>query len=362
MPNIFLTSGACGKRAVLWCLAFFLASQLALGFYLHRSRPELCDPVFGDRIRLLKEKRAADPTAPLVLILGSSRAMNGIAPAALPPWPSEAGSKPLIYNFALSGSGSMRVLMMFRRIVKEGIRPDYLVIETWPPMWAEAGGFDEKQIIAQDDLHWSDVPLLCRHLPNKVDILARTLRGSLVPVVSYRGRLLYAAAQFLLPRQQAWQTANELSNWHSFDGTGWVPVLKEPTSAEEWRTEMARGKLVVHQLLNPLCIHPSSDRALRDLLDECKKFGIRTALLLMPEHSECRKWYSMQARKLVSDYLDGLRGKYPVPVVDTRDWLGDDQFSDCCHMARRAAAPYSLRFGREALYPWLTGFSREPQP
>lgn len=353
MPNIFLTSGERGKRAVFWCLGFFLVSQAALGYYLHRRRPELRDPVFGDRIRLLKEQRAADPDSPLLLIVGSSRAMNGIAPAALPQWPSDAGRKPLIYNFALSGSGSMRVLMMFRRILKEGIRPDYLLIETWPPMWAEDGGFDEKAIIAQDDLHWSDVPLLCRHLPNKLDILLRTLRGSVAPVMSYRGRLLYATAQFLLPRQQAWQTANELNNWHSHDGTGWVPVLKEPANAKEWQAEMARGQMVVHPLLNPLHLHPSSDRAMRDLLDECRTLGIRTALLLMPEHSECRRWYSLQARTLVSRYLDGLSREYQVPVIDTRDWLGDDQFSDCCHMAKRAAAPYSQRFGREALYPWL---------
>jgi hypothetical protein len=360
MPNIFLTTPACGKRAVFWCLAFFLVSQLALGFYLHRRRPELRDPVYGDRIRLLKEKRAADPNSPLVLIVGSSRAMNGLSPAALPEWASRFGPKPMIYNFALSGSGSMRVLMMFRRIIAAGVRPDYLLIETWPPMWAEAGGFDEKQIIAQDDLHWSDVPLLCRHLPNKADILARTLRGSMVPVVSYRGRLLYAAAQFLLPREQAWQTANELSNWHSFDGTGWVPVLKEPATIEEWRAEVARGQFVVEPLLNPLHIHPSSDRALRDLLEECRILGIKTALLLMPEHSECRRWYSAQARSLVSRYLDGISREYQVPVIDTRDWLSDEQFSDCCHMAKRAAAPFSRRFGREALYPWLTGFSRDP--
>lgn len=355
MPRYFLVPAARGKRAIFWCAFFFACSQLALGAYLYLRHPELRDPVFGNRIRDFQQRRAEQPNAPLVLILGSSRAMNGIAPAELPIHLAPDRPTPLVYNFALSGSGAVRMLMTFRRLLAVGVRPDYLLVETWPPMWCEDGGYDENRIISQDDLRWIDVPLLCRYLPGKREILTKTVKGSLVPIMSYRARLLHAAARFLLPREQAWQIANELNNWHPFDGTGWLPVLSSPDTAEGLRREVERGRGVTVPLLNPLRIHTNTDRALRELLDLCRAWGIQAAVFLMPEHSECRRWYSPQARELVRSYLGELGRAYQVPVIDTRDWLSDEYFADFCHMARAGAAPFSHRFAREVLQPLLEG-------
>ncbi len=103
--------------------------------------------------------------------------MNGIAPAALGIHPQPGEPAPLVYNFALSGSGNVRVLMTFRRLLAAGVRPDRLLVETWPPMWPEDGSFDEKQILLQDDLRWTDLPVLHRCLPGYRPFLVRA-RGS----------------------------------------------------------------------------------------------------------------------------------------------------------------------------------------
>jgi hypothetical protein len=353
MTKLFLPAASRGKRAIGWCLVVFACSQLALGAYLHWLRPELRDPVYGSRIHSLREQLAAHPGRSLLLFLGSSRAMNGVAPAALPELPEA----PFVYNFAISGSGPVRVHLTFRRLLAEGVRPKWVVIETWPPMWPEAGAFDEKQSLMQDDLGWRDVPVLSRYLPGKLNLCTRAAQGGLAPLVCYRSRLMYAAAQSLLPRQMAWQVANELKNWQTPDGSGWIPVLNEPETPQAKQREVEHGQAMLYPLLNPLRIHPSSDHALRDLLADCKAHGIRTLLLLMPEHSQCRRWYPPQAHALVHAYLDEVSREYQAPVIDTRDWLSDDGFSDFCHMARLAAAPYSERFGREVLRPWLAGES-----
>ena len=351
MAKLFLPTAARGKRAIAWSLALFTCSQLALGAYLHWRRPELRDPVYGSRIRSLREQLAAHPEQPLLLFLGSSRAMNGIAPAALPELPNS----PFAYNFAISGSGPVRVHLTFRRLLAEGVRPKWVVIETWPPMWPEAGAFDEKQSLMQDDLSWSDLPLLCGYLPGKLNLCSRAAHGGIAPLMCYRSRLMYAAAQSLLPREVAWKVANELQNWQTPDDTGWIPVLNEPDSPRAKRRAVEEGQAMLYPLLNPLRIHDNSDHALRAVLDDCKTHGIRTLLLLMPEHSQCRRWYPPQAHALAREYLGELSREYQAPVIDTRDWLSDDGFSDFCHMARSAAAPYSERFGREVLRPWLAG-------
>src|SRR5262249_57384422 len=106
-------------------------------------------------------------------------------------------------------------------------------------------------------------------------------------------------------------------------------------------------------LLSPWRIAPASDRALRDRLDECRAEGIKVALCLMPEHSECRRWYSPQTHAVVRGYLAELTRQYGVPALDLRDWAPDEHFADFCHMAPWGAEPFSERFGRDVLRPLL---------
>lgn len=356
MPKLFLTPAATGKRAVFWGLLLFAFGQAALGVYLNGRRPDVRDPAFGLRLLTLRQRLAENPAAPLVLVLGSSRTLNGMAPAHMELPPSADGTTPLVYNFALAGSGSVRELMTFRRLRAAGIKPDWLLIESWPVLWPEDGIFAERRIIADDELCWTDLTVLSRYLPGKLGFFGRTLKGNLAPLVAYRSRLLlHAGARCLLPRELDRTLRHEEDDWTPGDGTGWLPYRKVPANLEAQRREVAKGLLVAAPLLNPLRIAPDSDRALRDLLDQCRAEGIKTALFLMPEHSACRGWYSPQTHAVVRDYLSELKQIYGVPILDLRDWAPDEHFADFCHMAPWGAAPFSRRFGREALRPLLRG-------
>lgn len=350
MANIFLLPTVKSRGAVWWWLVLFACGQLVLGVCLHRWSLELCDPVYGSRLRSLQNCVRNNPDRPLVLVLGTSRTMNGLKPAAMTPPDTIVQPSPLIFNYAISGSGSVCIRLTYQRLISSGVRPKWLLVETWPLLWPEDGTFDEKRNLVQHDLGWSDLPGLLRYLPKQWDILGKAVSRDLAPLMVYRSRLLQATATSLLMPHVAKQIAGERRDWESDDGTGWIPVRDE-SEQQRHAIEFAqsRGK----PLLNPLRIHPSSDLALRDLLDDCKTYNIRVGLLLMPEHSQCRSWYTPQAKELVRSYLDGLVRDYGIAIMDTRDWLADDDFADYLHMARAAAGPFSERFGREMLYPWL---------
>jgi hypothetical protein len=355
MPHHFLIPATKGKRAIFWALFLFVCSQVALAAYLAVRRPEVRDPAFGLRIRSLQERLAEKPGAPLVLVLGSSRALNGVWPAHMPVRLKAADHEPLIYNFAFAGSGSVRELMTFRRLRAAGIKPDWLLVETWPVLWPEEGTFAERGIIVQDDLRWTDLPVLLRYVPGTSELLTKSIKENLLPLVSYRSRLLHSLAQVLLPQERVAQFDRELHAWYPLDGTGWLPRRHLPNTSEELRRKVEDGRWYTAPLLNPLRISTGSDRALRDLLNECQASGIQVALFLMPEHSECRRWYSPQTRALVACYLTQLSKEYQIPAIDMRNWAPDEDFADYCHMAPWGAEPFSKRFARQVLEPWLNG-------
>ncbi|MHB1422150.1 MAG: hypothetical protein ACYC3I_02915 [Gemmataceae bacterium] len=355
MPKLFLLPADRGKRAIAWGALVFVCIQAALSIYLNSRRPELRDPAFGLRLLTLQKRLAETPGAPLVLLLGSSRTMNGLSPSHMGLALDEISPTPLVYNFALPGSGSVRELLAFRRLRAAGIKPDYLLIESWPVLWPEDGAFAERHLIADDELCWTDLTVLSRYLPGKLDFFAHALKGNLVPLMAYRSRLLHAGARFLLPREQDRGLAQEDDDWTSADETGWLPYRKIPADRAAQLREVQKGLLVAAPLLNPLRISTDSDHALRELLDECRAAGIKTALFLVPEHSVCRGWYTTEAHAIVDNYLSQISAEYTSPVIDMRDWAPDEHFADFCHLAPWGAGPFSQRFAREVLYRWLGG-------
>jgi hypothetical protein len=273
----------------------------------------------------------------------------------MPVYVDQTGPAPLIFNFAFAGAASVRELMTFRRLRAAGIRPDWLLIETWPVQWPEAGYFAERDLIVEDELHWTDLTVLSRYLPGKLDFFANALKGNLVPLLCYRSRMLHAGAECLLSRELDRGLAKEEEDWTCHDGTGWLPYRRIPADHAAQLREVEKGLIVAAPLLSPLSISPDYDRALRELLDECRAANIKTALFLMPEHSACRGWYTPETKSLVRAYLRQLSQEYHVPVIDARDWLPNEHFADFCHMMPQGAGPFSERFARDVMRPWLEG-------
>jgi hypothetical protein len=358
MPRLFLLPADKGRRAFFWTVMVFAASQPVLHLYLEWRRPEVQDPLYEIRLRSLQSRLTRSPGSPLVLALGSSRTKYGLWPAVMQGWPASDASRPVIYNFGINGAGHIRELMYFRRLLADGIRPDWLLVEIWPPLWAEKGYFAERRmVVGEDELHWRDVPLLYQYFRGERDVLAWAGR-QLFPLRLHRSRLLWASARFLLSRKQVGTLAADRKDCDPDDDTGWFALPYGPNTPEESRQAIARNYEELSPLLQSLDIDPRSDTALREILEECRARGIGVAVFMMPEHSAVRGWYSPETRARVHSYLDSIQRDYHVPLIDTRDWVPDGSFADVCHMWRHGAVLFSERFGREVLQPLLNAKPR----
>jgi len=361
MPNLFLTSASKGKRVALWTLIGIVASQLALSIYLDQRRLETRDPLYGNRLNHLRQRLAESPHSPLFLILGSSRVKYSIRPDAMKLQGLANSPQPIVYNFGINGLGTIRALMHFRRLLADGIQPQWLLVEIWPPLWAEAGFFREARMVqSEDDLHWRDLLLLCRYFRNDRALLHLALQKCLTPLRSYRDVLLALSVESLLSPEKLREIKQKVQDTLPTDRGGWFPLPWELTTPEEKHKAWLDGDEKIKPLLQPVRIDPRSDAALRELLSECRQHHIKAALILLPEPSWTRGWYTTESHAVVRTYLTRLYHDYPVPIVDARTWVADDDFSDSSHMATKGVSAFSERLGREVVQPLIEGRPLQP--
>jgi hypothetical protein len=345
------------KTALLWGVAAFLAGQAVLAYVVSRTHPEIRDPEFGYRLLRLHQLRADDPNRPLCLILGSSRTLCGICPPALP-WPTDAGPEPCVFNFSQFCAGPVRELQTLRRLLADGHRPDWLLLEVWPPYWPQQGYWFDEQHIMQQDLRPVDLSIVMRYFTHRWPGLAKLATDTLLPIAGLRSNLLARCAGSFLSPDQHWRELRLLS-WRDAEPSGWRPWQeKGPTEqfharTVEYRLHMASIEYQIKPCLEHFFISDTTDRAFREILQECRRRHIKAALVLMPEHSQMRNWYTPAVHEQVNAYLDRLKREYQVAVFDTRTWLADDAFYDLAHMDPPAAAPFTARLAREMLLPWL---------
>src|SRR5262249_14198945 len=121
-----------GRSAVRWCAAAFVLLQAAY-FPLTERWPHLGDPEYGLKLAHLRRQVAAKPPAqPCVVMLGSSRTGWGLNPGSMTTLrPGEPGG-PVVYNFGINSSGVVVQLVMLRRLLAAGVRPDLVLVEAHP--------------------------------------------------------------------------------------------------------------------------------------------------------------------------------------------------------------------------------------
>jgi hypothetical protein len=337
------------SRAILWwAVILFAAVQVGIAGFITRIRPEVRDPEYGSLFNTLRARLAEAPGRPLVLILGSSRSANAIRPS--PPGPG-----PLVFNFATVSTGPVRQLQMLRRLLGRGVRPAWVVAEFWAPFLTQRSGFFLEEVyIGDQDVQPPDLPLVARYFAHPGRAYSKLAQGVLVPAFSHRGRLLQHYAPFpKLPAQR------QPGDWadpelRKAEGFGWLPAPEPRPEPEKFRRNTAFNAEYTRKGLAAFQVSPVADRALHELLETCTRHGIRLALVLFPEHSSMRACYPPETEARVRAYLADLC-RDQVPVIDTRDWVGDDDFIDMVHAVPQAAAPYTERWGREVLSPLLRG-------
>jgi hypothetical protein len=106
--------------------------------------------------------------------------------------------------------------------------------------------------------------------------------------------------------------------------------------------------------LRRLSVGKGPSRALRDLLDLCRREEIPVVLVLMPESAVFRSWYAPESLAPARGLLAQLRETYGVRVIDASDWLADKDFVDGHHAQGSGADVFTTRL-REELGRILSG-------
>lgn len=339
------------RPALIWTLLFFLAGNLAAGRYLHRRHPELFDPEVTLRLRKLPACLAQMPDRPLALALGSSRIVLGLRPASVMEQIKANERQAVLFNFSMLGVGPVGERLMLHRLLQKGIRPKWLFLEVYPPILTQRFPFVEEVRTFRRDLYWSDVPVLGCLYQRRWEAIGQVLAQTLTPMLEYRESVLEHYLPSVVPPmlKQMCDRGFEKCLPYRLDDFGWVEYdIRDDGSHAE------RARRFTKPLFDHFCIDAVSDRALHDLLAECRRHDIQVVLLLMPDHSLVRGWYASIEDKFLP-YLRRLSAENHAPIVDTRAWQPDEDIPDCSHLSPRAARAFSERFGREVYRPLLQG-------
>jgi hypothetical protein len=334
------------RTCVLWSAGWFLALQLALAAFLDVRHPEVFDPEFSDRLAVLSRLPPADADRPLLFVIGSSRITTDFRPEVLPP--IVAGKAHVVpFNLSHSGSGPLLNLIVADRVFRRGYRPRWAVIEAVPALIGVSGQSTAISLAAGGDL-----PILSRYVPTwKVGY--QFVAERLGACANHRA----AICRQLAP----WRSAADAYDAYPLEPLGgstwWCGADAGP---EEARRRTAGVHLQYGPGLNQLALHGTPDRAIRELIARCRREGAKPLLLLTPESREFRSWYSPAANRLVNDYYRDLARSCAVPIVDARDWMVDEDFTDGQHLNLPAAVAFTRRLGRDVLTPLVE--NRFPVP
>jgi hypothetical protein len=302
------------------------------------------DPEYGWRLGGLQKLRAAGPARPLVVLLGSSRVAMGLRPAVLDGGPPS----PLVFNFAQVGSGPVMQLWCLKRLLADGVRPDWVLFEYWPAFACQEGPCAEETHLDVNRLGWRDLPLLSRYSAQPRRLYRTWWEAQLAPAFSHRFLLLSQYAPRWLP-----YTLRMDISWSELDAYGWLPAPVSGAAGYAARVRKARN--YYEPVFSAYHFSAQADRAVRELVVICRRQGIKVAGLYLPEAAFFRDWYQPVLGRQIDTYLGRLRRECAVPVIDLRGWCAEKDFVDGFHLHPEGARAFTQRFGREVLGPLLRG-------
>jgi hypothetical protein len=295
---------------------------------------------------MLKERVAENPDRPLLLVVGSSRIGEGFEPELLPVLQNAWGERALPFNFSHLAAGPIMNLVNVRRVLAEGIHPRWIVLEMAPTCLSHESSSMPLTMSAAGDL------VALQRYFNPWEVWGIYLRGRVNPWYKHRMGLL----QEYCPSLATEATESDEVHLEPLGGDRhWLAVHAVAPEERNRRTAVVRK--IYYEDLQHYRVQATCDRATRDLLALCRQQRIPAILLMTPEGTEFRSWYSPQAREEVDRYMAGLAREFGVPVVDTRDWCVDGEFTDSHHLLQPGADRYTRRLGQEVLVPFVEGRS-----
>ncbi len=318
------------RRSILGGLACWLGLSAAVLAHAQLARPDVLAPGFYSRLRALRQRHQEQPDRPLWLVMGSSRLGLGYLPEDAPPIVDGQGLPVLTFNFSHNGLGPVLQNIHLRRLLREGLRPDLVVLEVMPMyLHLETAHFMTRFVLG------SELPTAATYLDSRA--VARNAVRRQLEVYPRAMRVLFP---------------NELLDFVRMDPTaemspilllGGPENLHDSVSAADRRAQTALQYTAYHRQKETFHITEGAEQALRDSLELCRREQIDAVLLLTPETESFCRMYRAGAEAEVGAFVRRLGAENGVPVIDARRWLLEEETYDGHHPLRRGARKLTAR-------------------
>ncbi len=305
---------------------------------MEHSWSSVRDPDYDGKRKRLAELQKSAPDQPLILVLGSSRAEMGFCAGRAT---ANIHDRPaLVFNFGMSGAGSLLQSVCLRRLLADGIRPDLLVLEVLPPTLNQPNTHPvEEDWLDGSRLRTSEITFLRRYHSNPDHLSRGWSKARGLPCVwqrhSLRTSLVDDSADTIPEPERIRGTTDQF---------GWTPFCLSEVTAERHRTASGFAQRQYKDAFGDFRLAVGPSLALEEMLIRCRQEGIPVALLLMPEASDFRALYSPAMRKGIDEFLQELCVRWDLPLIDARNWLPDEVFWDSHHLLPRGAEAFTDRF------------------
>jgi len=325
------------RRTFAWAAGGLLVCFMITLICGETQHPEWYDRWYPTRRDCLKQSLADHPQSALCLLLGSSRPALAYLPETLPPLYDRQGRSVLPFNFGQYGAGPLMNLMLLDRLLSEGIRPDYLLVELLPSYLHING---ERFLMERAGLR--DAPVLTEQMNLlQFGYLYTKQRAKSLP--SWLAKLGSPLRDPAFDRP----VIAELMG-----GYGGPLLLMDEVTPLERQLRTAAAHRAVGQVLQRYQITPLAEGCTQALIARCREANIPLAFLLMPEAPLFQSWYNVDAQAKLSRFLDQL-GDAGLTVYDARNWLDESDTYDSHHTLRRGAEKFTARLGAEVLPDFL---------
>jgi hypothetical protein len=335
-----------GRGVAVWCLGVYavLLPLFVVGL-------DACPPwtYNGGRHkwRNLHRLLEREPNRPLVVMLGSSRTDAMFMAGCLDGRPGPDGRPLAAYNFGAPAAGPAHEYLYLRAMLREGIRPRLLLVEFSPLLLNER----HRGYINEEDWNigaWrslSELLFLRPYFARPCLQFHDWFAARVLPWYMFRWHLKNTLLEVAFAKYRpSWNYVHD----------AWGHQIPEGPHPWECARRLERTRFHYRPTLQMLRLGQGPSKAMRDLVDCCYREHIPLALVIAPESSACRRWYSRDALDPSNQFLRELRAAYGVPVIDARYWVHDKDFQDGHHVMAGGAVTFTNRLIRE-LQPLLSG-------
>jgi hypothetical protein len=287
---------------------------------------------------------AAAPDRPLLVMLGSSRTDAAFQAGRFNGLPGPDGKPLLAYNFGVPAAGPIHDLLYLRKMLDAGARPSLLLVEYLPLLLNEP----RKGLISEES--WTSAPW--RSGPEM--LLLSPYFSS--PGTKYRDWLAARLAPWLFFRYhfQTWMQESLFATRPprgEYRHDAWGRKVPEGFDAMECARRVELTRHYYAASLQQLRLGDGPVRALRDLAALCRREKVPLVLVVTPESTEFRSWYSPEALAPADRLLAELRDA-GAQVIDARGWVEDRDFQDGHHVMAGGSYAFTTRL-LEELRPML---------